>query len=756
MKTVSCCATTLLVVLVGGTYLDWGDCWYWTWGVCSSLLSLPIYYLLLMDSESESAENIPPPEPVADLGEAVFDARENLIRGASLGFCSGLGHVGYLSLVFWVLQQTPLSNEAYYDRDRAVLEARLSTLEQAGNYKQAANLISDRLQTPLTATWKQALRERFYQNLLHHSRLLPANEALAILSQAAELGQELGVDATALQALQTQASSDATLQNRLEKFAEEQNWAAMTQVLKAELLRKPTTHTAQQLYDAICKAAMHAPSSAEQERGYQQAWELAVEYEVAGDRAQAALSQLQAAHQFQNQHSEHLDQLAQAAHADHRQFLSAMAEVAASISAPEKRLQEWKRILKLAQSHQVAVPQLETQIKTLEANLKKQDGLLEELQSLHSEQVIARLAPIIHEIPPQEWICPWAEYAHKAQRIISMRQEKKFAELAEWLETIIMEPRTAWGIAYDLELYTSLDRAALAEAQLAQRIILYRQAAEICSKFNLPYLAEARAKVAEIERHLREITAAESLLMAPCQLPPGANAGMGKIAYQWPFVCVDVWVEDENKSPLTQLKSKDFAAHLTGQQIPFMLAKVSAEQVPVKMAVVVDVSGSVAPALAQVQAGIQQLAEQICLNENAEIKLIPFQATVDSRQPWTRNLNTIVGAVKALKAEGGTALNRALLTAVEALASQHPASNRCLLVFTDGKDSEGGMAIEDIIYRCQASNISIYVVGLKTAELDTHVLHRITEPNGQYYESANTKELADQFRKTANSLKKHH
>jgi VWFA-related protein len=143
-------------------------------------------------------------------------------------------------------------------------------------------------------------------------------------------------------------------------------------------------------------------------------------------------------------------------------------------------------------------------------------------------------------------------------------------------------------------------------------------------------------------------------------------------------VSVDVLVRDRSK-PVPGLTAADF--RLTDSGVPQEVEVLAAEEVPIDLTLVLDVSGSVTRLLEEFKDNIRQIAK--LLRPVDRIRLISFSNSVQLVFPFSAPSTKL--PLDRLSGAGGTALDDALLFAM----AHAPESGRRHLVvaFTDGGEN---------------------------------------------------------------------
>ncbi len=162
----------------------------------------------------------------------------------------------------------------------------------------------------------------------------------------------------------------------------------------------------------------------------------------------------------------------------------------------------------------------------------------------------------------------------------------------------------------------------------------------------------------------------------------------------------------------------------------FVLRTVPPTEV-LSVALAVDVSGSMAgEPLQQAQDALNAFVQS--LGEQDRAALIAFADSVTLLHDFSPDRSALSSAVGALQTGGNTALNDAILYAVDLVAGQ-PAGRRAVIVMTDGRDTSSGVTLDQAIARAGLLNIPVYAVGLQSADFDGAPLGRVARQTGAVY-----------------------
>jgi|GEM_PF-2462497 len=182
----------------------------------------------------------------------------------------------------------------------------------------------------------------------------------------------------------------------------------------------------------------------------------------------------------------------------------------------------------------------------------------------------------------------------------------------------------------------------------------------------------------------------------------------------WPNLTVENLAVTEDNGPVTD----------------FFLTTVPVSE-PQAVALVVDVSGSMAgEPLNQAIAALRTFVASLGPGDTAA--LISFGSGVTMLRGFTTDKTVISDTIGTLQAEGNTALNDAVLFAVEQVARQ-PVGRRAVIVMTDGKDTASLGTLEAAIARAGLLNIPVYAVGLESPDFAGAPLEQLAQQTGALY-----------------------
>jgi len=183
----------------------------------------------------------------------------------------------------------------------------------------------------------------------------------------------------------------------------------------------------------------------------------------------------------------------------------------------------------------------------------------------------------------------------------------------------------------------------------------------------------------------------------------------------------------------------------------------SAEQVPVSLGILIDISGSMlGQRFSDAQEALSKLLERF--HEEDQIFMAVFNSSFKLLVPWTSDHPTLLRALSNVEPRGGTYLYSSISSALPIL---NAGANRkkALVIISDGDDNEkmAGLnrpLLDRAVQQARQSEALIYVIGIGVAKppmneffdldpetrrkffydppVDVDVMRRLTDPTGGY------------------------
>ena len=175
------------------------------------------------------------------------------------------------------------------------------------------------------------------------------------------------------------------------------------------------------------------------------------------------------------------------------------------------------------------------------------------------------------------------------------------------------------------------------------------------------------------------------------------------------------------------LKKDDLVLEEDGARQPIIDFYV--EKRPVTLAVILDSSGSMQPAMEKVHAAASRFVETLGADDRGLV--IDFDEKVYLLQDITGDKSLLEKAITSTNALGGTALYDALYASYRKLKGFD--GRKAIILLTDGDDTASKFSFKRILDQAKISDVIIYSIGLGTSVLDVdfrHVLKSFAEETG--------------------------
>ena len=211
-----------------------------------------------------------------------------------------------------------------------------------------------------------------------------------------------------------------------------------------------------------------------------------------------------------------------------------------------------------------------------------------------------------------------------------------------------------------------------------------------------------------------KIVAAVATLLMCCGEVHAQNA-QGTFRSEVDLVSLNVIVTDNHDRFVTGLAQNNFTVFEDGVQQD--VAYFAATNVPLDLAIVLDVSSSMSDKLATVQEAAVGFASHLRSGDR-----ITVVAVKDSARMLHDLDGDITGACEAIRrttASGGTALYNGVYTTIKQMQKVHAADGgeirrQAIAVLTDGDDTTSIVTFDDALTLAKQAGIAIYTITLKS------------------------------------------
>jgi Ca-activated chloride channel family protein len=185
----------------------------------------------------------------------------------------------------------------------------------------------------------------------------------------------------------------------------------------------------------------------------------------------------------------------------------------------------------------------------------------------------------------------------------------------------------------------------------------------------------------------------------------GQGQSQGTIRVDVNLVLMDATVKSKDGQIIANLKKDDFEVREDG--VAQKLEVFSRDELPVDVALVLDLSDSIGPFLAPLRdAATIALA---ALKPNDEVALFTFSTEAEMRLPLTKDKKKIADQISTFDARGATNINDGIFAAAEYLLKAPPNGRRVIILISDDVGTTaGGQGTRDIVTEAIASDSVLY------------------------------------------------
>jgi Ca-activated chloride channel family protein len=180
------------------------------------------------------------------------------------------------------------------------------------------------------------------------------------------------------------------------------------------------------------------------------------------------------------------------------------------------------------------------------------------------------------------------------------------------------------------------------------------------------------------------------------------------------LVSLNVIVTDHKDKFVTGLTQKNFSVFEDGiqQDVSFF----AAANVPLDMAILLDMSSSMSDKMATVQEAAVGFASH--LRQGDRVSVIGIRDTARTLHELDGDVKGACDAIRKTTAGGGTALYNALYTTIKQMQKVHAAEGdlrrQAIAVLTDGDDTTSLVTFDDLLAVAKQAGIAIYTIALKS------------------------------------------
>jgi Ca-activated chloride channel family protein len=201
------------------------------------------------------------------------------------------------------------------------------------------------------------------------------------------------------------------------------------------------------------------------------------------------------------------------------------------------------------------------------------------------------------------------------------------------------------------------------------------------------------------------------LALAPATAAQEPLPAQKPIRVEVELTLVEATVKDRDGRTLGELKLEDFRLLEDGAEQK--IAHFSRDQMPLAVALVVDLSGSIQPFLRPLRYATQSALK--ALKPEDRVALFTFAGQVERRVDLTADKAGVARVLDDVQAGGGTNINDAVYLAANYLAEEAPAARRVIVLVSDNVASDPGnnlpRAVVEAAHQADAAVYGLRVPG---------------------------------------------
>ena len=174
-------------------------------------------------------------------------------------------------------------------------------------------------------------------------------------------------------------------------------------------------------------------------------------------------------------------------------------------------------------------------------------------------------------------------------------------------------------------------------------------------------------------------------------------------------VTIQASVRDARGRVVSDLTPTDFEVRDNGQVRPILSLR-SDRQSPLSVAILVDMSGSmsVGSKIGMTRQAYDSVLSQLRSGHD-EAALFTFDGSLHQRRDFTRDLDSLKGALSDFAPFGSTSLYDATAAAARALANRS-AAHKAIVVLTDGVDTSSAMSSREVSALASSIDVPVFIV----------------------------------------------
>ncbi len=231
----------------------------------------------------------------------------------------------------------------------------------------------------------------------------------------------------------------------------------------------------------------------------------------------------------------------------------------------------------------------------------------------------------------------------------------------------------------------------------------------------------------------------------------GGGGFVGTVTVE--LVELPVVVLDQQESPVTGLEEKDFTVSEDGRPVELEGFGTTAD-LPLSLAVAVDISGSMVEVFPQVREAVAGFADDL-LETGDQVVLLTFSWDAQVVLPWTTDVGLVDDRLDRVEPEGGTSLHDAVVRSLEQFRGRR--GRQAVVLLTDGEDTTSRTDLEATVRFARTMRIPIFPIGLGVGRLDFQsrrfLKELATETGGELFLPKKAEDLPEVYARISELLR---
>jgi Ca-activated chloride channel family protein len=232
------------------------------------------------------------------------------------------------------------------------------------------------------------------------------------------------------------------------------------------------------------------------------------------------------------------------------------------------------------------------------------------------------------------------------------------------------------------------------------------------------------------------------------------DQGDNKIRVGVNLVLLDATVKTKTGQIMDNLKKEDFQVREDG--VAQKIDVFGIDQLPLNVALVLDLSGSIGPYLGPLREAAKTTLE--ALKPDDSVALFTFSTDAQMRIPLTHDTAQISEMIKTFKAGGLTDINDGIFDAAKYFLELPPNGRRVIVLISDDEGTDAGnQGTKDIVTETVAANAVLYNLRIPGYNPVSNLYHEYKRPGlvdikkvmdetgGEMFDAKNVSDLSAQF-----------